>query len=126
MNAHDNNNLQNSSMSRRTASRHEKQNKFSSYDEDRFPQVNGENNGRAEVEVLANSGTSPYEFLWSNGVTTALNSSLSAGSSTCTVTDFNGCQEVISVSIDEPVELVLNILNVEDNLCFGDQKVLTF
>ena len=83
---------------------------------------NGENNGRAEVEVLPNSGTAPYDFLWSNGVTTALNLSLSAGTSTCTVTDFNGCQEVISVSIDEPVELVLNILNVEDNLCFGDQN----
>jgi len=83
---------------------------------------NGKDDGRAEVEVLSNSGTSPYEFLWSNGVANALNSSLSAGISTCTVTDFNGCQEVISVTIDEPNELVLNILNIEDNLCTGDQN----
>ena len=82
---------------------------------------NGKDDGRAEVEVLSNSGTSPYDFLWSNGVANALNSSLSAGISTCTVTDFNGCQEVISVTIDEPNELVLNVLNVEDNLCAGEQ-----
>ena len=81
----------------------------------------GLEDGSAEVEVLSNTGTAPYEFLWTNGKTTALNDSLDAGISTCTITDLNGCQETISVTIDEPAELVISDTNVVHNLCYGDQ-----
>ena len=36
-------------------------------------------------------GTAPYSFLWSNGQTTQTAIGLSAGSYSCSVTDFNGC-----------------------------------
>lgn len=46
-------------------------------------------NGVATVDVVG--GASPYTYAWSNGVTTATNSNLCAGTYTVTVTDANGC-----------------------------------
>jgi uncharacterized repeat protein (TIGR01451 family) len=60
----------------------------------------GGNNGTATV--TATGGTSPYTYLWSNGVTTASITSLTAGTHTVTVTDANGCSDVCSSQVNEP------------------------
>jgi hypothetical protein len=51
------------------------------------------------VNAIPNGGTPPYSYSWSNGVTTALNENLAAGTYTVTVTDANNCVESISVTI---------------------------
>ncbi|MEK7255017.1 MAG: gliding motility-associated C-terminal domain-containing protein, partial [Bacteroidota bacterium] len=49
--------------------------------------------GAGDGTATANpsGGTSPYDFLWSNGATTAQISSLVLGDYSVTITDFNGC-----------------------------------
>ncbi len=52
----------------------------------------GINDGTANAS--ASGGTAPYEYLWSNGVSTAAISGLSVGPYIVTVTDANGCTAV--------------------------------
>lgn len=58
-----------------------------------------------EASLLIQGGTPPYSVSWSNGMTGASVTGLSAGNYTATVTDNNGCVEVIAVEITEPVAL---------------------
>ena len=44
-------------------------------------------------------------YLWSNGSTDSLNSTLSAGLQTCTITDLNNCTTSESITISEPSAL---------------------
>ena len=58
-----------------------------------------ESNGSATA--VANGGTPPYSYKWSNGVTTDNNSAIPAGDYTLTVTDANGCTVVDKVVVAE-------------------------
>lgn len=49
--------------------------------------------------VSATGGTSPYNYLWSNGITSAQATALVAGSYTVTVTDANSCTATASVTL---------------------------
>ncbi|WP_053978390.1 LamG-like jellyroll fold domain-containing protein [Mangrovimonas xylaniphaga] len=64
----------------------------------------GSNGGTATA--TPSGGTAPYSYAWSNGQTTQTASNLSAGSYTLTVTDNNGCQEIKSVTITQPSQLM--------------------
>ncbi|MEO0469867.1 MAG: T9SS type A sorting domain-containing protein [Bacteroidota bacterium] len=59
------------------------------------------------ASVVANGGTPPYAYSWSNGENTALASNLSAGTYTVTVTDNNGCEVLDTVVIDQPNQIML-------------------
>lgn len=63
--------------------------------------VYGQNTGIATV--LPTGGRQPYLYLWSNGATTAINSSLGAGTYTVTVTDLNLCTVTQTVTITQPI-----------------------
>ncbi len=76
---------------------------------------NGLSDGQATVEVLG--GTMPYTYSWSNGQSAATAANLSAGSYTVTVTDANGCEEVLSVDINEPDALDLDVMADIGNTC---------
>ncbi len=65
----------------------------------------GESNGSALANTF--NGTGPFDFLWSNGVTTQLNESLPAGTHFVTVTDVNQCPAFDTVTIAEPTALEL-------------------
>ena len=56
----------------------------------------------ADVEVTANGGTSPYQYQWSNGSSSNILNDASAGIYTVTVTDYNGCNAIISANITAP------------------------
>ncbi len=65
---------------------------------------NGESDGSAVV--TPNGGIAPYGFLWSNGETTATAVALPGGPNSVTVTDVNGCTDVVAVTVPEPAPLV--------------------
>lgn len=71
------------------------------------------------VLFTANGGTSPYQYLWSNGVTTANNSNIPAGNYTLVLTDANGCTTTRSVNITQPSLLTFNPAVITNVNCFN-------
>jgi gliding motility-associated-like protein len=67
---------------------------------------NGTSSGSAEA--TASGGTAPYTYLWSNNGTTALQSTLPAGTYFVVVTDTNGCADSATVTIAEPPAITLS------------------
>ncbi len=63
----------------------------------------GSSDGSAHVS--ATGGLTPYQFLWSNGDTTATISNIAAGVYQVTATDQKGCTNQASVSLVEPAPL---------------------
>ncbi|NNC86324.1 MAG: T9SS type A sorting domain-containing protein, partial [Bacteroidia bacterium] len=71
--------------------------------------------------VLASGGTPPYSYLWSDGQVTGSATNLSAQIYVVTVTDENGCQDLISVPVASPFSLSVNV-NKTDALCNSDSS----
>lgn len=65
------------------------------------PAGTGQSNGLASV--LASGGTVPYQYLWSNGATSATINNLPAGDYIVTVTDNNGCVVIAATNITNTV-----------------------
>jgi gliding motility-associated-like protein len=59
------------------------------------------------IETTVTGGTSPYEFLWSNGSVTQDLFNLSAGNYAVLVTDENGCTVQAAITLTMPMELEL-------------------
>jgi len=70
------------------------------------------------IDVTVSGGTPNYSFAWSNGATTEDLTGLVAGAYVLTVTDANGCEEILSVTITEPALLVVTE-TITDVLCNG-------
>ena len=77
---------------------------------------NGESNGSAEVTTAA----SDPSYLWDNGETERIATSLSAGLHNVTVSTANGCMKVLSVEISEPSKIDVNIQKTDVNCESGD------
>ena len=60
----------------------------------------GGNDGQATVTPTG--GTGAYDYLWTNGQITATATGLPTGNHCVTVTDANGCDDVVCVNITEP------------------------
>ena len=80
----------------------------------------GMSNGGATV--TATEGNAPYTYLWSNSVTTASISGVMAGVYFVTVFDVDGDTATASVTITEPMPVVVNLGN-DTSLCMGDSVV---
>ncbi len=79
----------------------------------------GDSTGEATVNVTG--GVSPYSYAWSAGQTTASVNNLTAGSHTVVVTDANGCQDSIDVTITQPVSaLTAGTTSTVGVTCRGD------
>jgi hypothetical protein len=63
----------------------------------------GNQDGYANATV--SGGNIPYSFLWSNGQSTSIATSLPSGNYSLTITDAKGCKSSTSVSITEPALL---------------------
>lgn len=63
----------------------------------------GDNNG--ELEAIVDGGTGNYAYEWQGGVTTPINSNLSAGDYTVTVSDENDCEVSSEGTVNQPEEL---------------------
>lgn len=79
---------------------------------------NGGNNGTATASV--SGGATPYLYSWNTtpAQTTATATGLTAGTYTVTVTDNNGCDKSVSVTIGEPTALAVTATKT-DVLCNG-------
>jgi hypothetical protein len=80
---------------------------------------NGENTGNATMG--AKYGTSPYTYLWSNGVTNSTASGLSAGIYTVNINDSCGSSSSLSVTITQPpaLSITADSLNATGGNCNG-------
>ncbi len=78
-------------------------------------------NGFADggATASASGGTAPYTYLWSDGQTDASAVNLAAGTYIVTVTDFNGCEDTISINITEPMPLVASTVVDSNAACNG-------
>jgi hypothetical protein len=76
---------------------------------------NGGNDGA--ISASASGGTPPYNFNWSNGMSGASISGLSAGTYTLTVSDQAGQSATIQATVNQPSPLALSQQNVEPLTC---------
>ena len=74
-----------------------------------------------ELSVSA-SGSAPFSFDWSNGLSGPDISSLSADTYSVTVTDANGCTAVGMYTISEPAGMTISLTVTTPILCFGDSN----
>lgn len=79
----------------------------------------GGNDGQATASQ--SGGTLPYQFLWANGQTNATVTALANGSHSLTITDGNGCRDVLSVSITQPTAITITEF-ISNVLCFGQNN----
>jgi gliding motility-associated-like protein len=77
----------------------------------------GGNDGAVTIDVTG--GTTPYNYLWSPGVTTTNSTNiLTAGTYNVIITDANGCSNAVTFTITEPTALAAS-MTANDALCNG-------
>ena len=79
---------------------------------------NGMNNG--SISILSNSVSSTLIYEWSNDADEATIENLSAGSYSVTVSNMEGCEEILEYQIEEPEALELNS-DVNELTCFDSE-----
>lgn len=67
--------------------------------------------------VMPSGGTMPYTYTWSGGGTGSTDSTLCAGSNTVTITDANGCTQTQTITISQPVQLVIDTTQIVNPSC---------
>ena len=82
------------------------------------PDCNGGANGSAIA--TASGGTSPYNYIWSEGQVTPTALNLSAGTYTTTVTDVNGCTSSANIAITQPSSISLTLSSNNPTGCFNN------
>ncbi|MGL2963889.1 PKD domain-containing protein [Flavobacterium sp. RSB2_4_14] len=75
----------------------------------------------ASITTTLSGGNPPYQFEWSNLATSLIQTNLSAGNYTITVTDNLGCQKVQTINIPEAPIFTVNPV-VTNITCFGAQN----
>ncbi len=79
---------------------------------------NGDNSGSASA--LAGGGITPYQYNWLPvGGTSSTASGLNAGNYTVTVLDSNNCVSTATVSITEPLSIIINPSANDDTCALG-------
>jgi len=71
------------------------------------------------VDLQVSGGSSPYQFLWSNGSTTANLQNLPCGQYFLTLTDAAGCVKNYSVALDCPQTILIVSIVPQPVSCFG-------
>ena len=83
------------------------------------PSCFGSADGQIIPVVVANTGTSPYDYVWSTGGTNRIITGIGDGDYTLTVTDFNNCTNELNVTLTEPPQITYQSVNHTDASCFG-------
>ncbi|WP_164489837.1 SprB repeat-containing protein [Runella sp. SP2] len=69
--------------------------------------VNCKNGTDGKINLTITGGTTPYQYIWSNGKTTKDIESLAVGTYSVTVQDANGCSAVFQTTLTEPDSLIV-------------------
>ncbi|MBK9399816.1 MAG: gliding motility-associated C-terminal domain-containing protein [Bacteroidetes bacterium] len=77
-------------------------------------------NSSGSAVVTPTGGTTPYTYIWSNGISTQGASSLAAGNYSVTVTDANGCTSNSAVNIQQPSATLQASATSNDINCTGN------
>ena len=77
---------------------------------------NGVCDGTLSTTIIG--GTLPYFYSWSNGNSSSSQTGLCAGTYTFTVTDMNGCSQVMSTTITEPSAITVSDVQM-NAICNG-------
>jgi len=79
----------------------------------------GGSNGSAMA--TPNGGTPGYIYTWNSAPiqNTQIATNLPTGTYSCTITDLNGCQIIVSANIIQPTQLTTSILSQTNISCFG-------
>jgi subtilisin-like proprotein convertase family protein len=75
-------------------------------------------NSDGKITITPNGGTSPYNFVWNSGETTQNLLTKPAGDYILTLTDANGCTQVMAKTIAEPPAILATLSTVAVK-CFG-------
>ncbi|HTA83450.1 MAG TPA: PKD domain-containing protein [Bacteroidia bacterium] len=78
------------------------------------------NNGSAGVVMT--SGTAPYVYKWSNGITTSNITNVGAGSYCVSVTDSKGCKDSVCITVPSTGGITSSIKPSSNDSCFGDSN----
>jgi hypothetical protein len=79
-----------------------------------------QNNGGATATI--SGGTLPYNYYWSNGIVSPINSALYSGQYQITVTDGSGCQNFAIATVSDINGPNLTVNSVTNTLCPGDNN----
>ncbi|MDQ3192884.1 MAG: PKD domain-containing protein, partial [Bacteroidota bacterium] len=80
---------------------------------------NNENDGSIAINV--NGGTPGYNYNWVNSTNSTNNASnLSDGNYEVIITDQNSCADTLTIVINEPLPLNINVIEVKNITCFGN------
>ena len=79
---------------------------------------NGASTGKIKADVTGGNTPPPYTYQWNNGVNTANNNNIIAGSYVVVVTDVKGCTDTAEILLEEPTLLSVSI-SESDVTCFG-------
>jgi len=74
-------------------------------------------NTEGAIDLSINGGESPYSFEWSNGSTSEDLSGLQVGEYSVTVTDLNGCQELLVIDV---IDLDIVVIVEKNVSCDGE------
>jgi gliding motility-associated-like protein len=92
--------------------------------EDQGILCNGDITGQLTANISGGTpGPTGYSYLWNTGATTATISGLGAGNYIVTVTDFIGCDTVMTYDLLAPDPLVGSLSGIGTILCNGDNTV---
>ena len=75
-------------------------------------------NSNGSIRALVTGGIAPYNYSWSNSLTTDALSNLAIGQYVVTLTDKNGCRKTDSTTVGSPAKIAITTL--QDSVkCFG-------
>ena len=76
------------------------------------------------IDLTVSGGTSPYDYMWTNGANSEDLGSLSEGNYSVTITDNNGCVLLDSLTITQPTEITQQN-GFSDVGCFGESTEIS-
>ncbi len=87
------------------------------------PACNGGTNGSISLSVTG--GSTPYNYSWSNGATTATASNLTIGTYTVSITDANGCSITATSTLTQPQPLAVTATTTNVSCNGGNNGTIT-
>ena len=83
--------------------------------------INCFGNQTGSITLSVNGGTAPYSYNWSNGATSQNISNIGAGTYSVTITDANGCSNLLSgIALTEPTGALTSAISGTQNVnCYG-------